>query len=247
VPGRLPAALALPALALALAACAGGDDDRPTAYAASSLKEALPAALGDDVVYAFAGSDDLALQIREGAPADLFAAASPRHPDELAGEGLCEAPVPFASNTLVVLVPAGDPAGVGGVEGLAGPEPLRLAIGQAGVPIGDYAREALDALGLSDALASNTVSDEPDAASIVAKVASGSADAGIAYATDAAAAGGGVEAYPLPEAADPTVVYTACAVVREGGDPAVGRELLDRLIGPEAQAALADAGFGRAP
>lgn len=246
MPTRPPVAIALVALSLLLAACGGGDA-RPAVYAASSLKQALPAALGDDVAYAFAGSDDLALQIREGAPADLLVAASPRHPRELAAEGRCETPVGFATNTLVVLVPEGDPAGVGGLDGLVRDEPLRLAVGQAGVPIGDYAREALAAAGLQRALATNAVSDEPDAASIVAKVASGSADAGIAYATDAAAADDRVDAHPLPPEVDPVVVYEACAVLRGGGDPATGRDLLARLLSPEAQAALAEAGFGPAP
>jgi len=244
VPTRALVAIAL--VALVVAACGGGDD-RPAVYAASSLKQALPAALGGDIAYAFAGSDDLALQIREGAPADLLAAASPRHPRELAAEGLCEAPVGFATTTLAVLVPKGDPAGVGGIDGLVRDEPLRLAVRQEGVPIGDYAREALAAAGLERALEANAVSDEPDAASIVAKVASGSADAGIAYATDAAAAADRVDAYPLPPEADPVVVYEACVVLRPDGDPTAGRDLLERLLSPAAQAALAEAGFGPAP
>lgn len=232
-----------------LIACGGGETPKghedATLYAAASLKEVLPVALGT-ATYSFAGSDTLALQIREGAPADLFVAASPRYPDELADESLCETPVGFATNTLALLVPAGNPRGIEGVEDLLRGGPYRLAIGDPSVPIGAYTREALDALDAEVMLERNTVSEEPDASSLVAKVALGSADAAIAYATDATRGDGKVEAIPLPPEADPTVVYTACVVAR-GDDTTEAQALLERLLGPDGQAALEEAGFGPAP
>jgi len=232
-------------LALPLAAC-GGSDDEPVVYAASSLKGVLPALpAADGVAFSFAGSDSLAEQIRAGAPADALVAASPREPDALAADGLCAAPVAFATNTLALIVPA-DAAAVGSVDDLRRGGPWTLAVGAPSVPVGAYAREALSALGADDALDRNTVSDEPDAAGVIAKVALGSADAGIAYATDAAASDR-VVAIPLPADAQPTVVYAACAVVRDGAPSAAGAAFVAALREPRAQDALAAAGFGRAP
>jgi molybdate transport system substrate-binding protein len=239
----LPLLLAL--AALPLAAC-GGTDDEPLVYAASSLKAVLPGLdAADGVAFSFAGSDSLARQIREGAPADALVAASPRYPDELAADGLCDAPVAFATNTLALIVPAADARVATLDDLLAGPE-LRLAVGAPEVPVGAYARAALAAAGADAALARNRVSDEPDAASIVAKVALGSADAGIAYATDAAASDD-VRAVPLPAAAQPTVVYAACAVIRDGAPSPAGTAFVAALLGDDAQARLTAAGFGGAP
>lgn len=233
-----------------LVACGGtkaADVESPaTVYAAASLKDVLPAALGD-ATYAFAGSDALALQIREGAPADLFVAASPRYPRELADEGLCEPPVEFASNTLALIVPAAEPAGIDGIGDLLDGGPYRLAIGAETVPIGDYTRAALANLDAEAVLGRNTVSLESDPPAIVAKVALGSADAGIVYATDARAADDRVRAIPLPPGASPTIAYTACVVKRPGAATDAAPALLDRLLGPEAQSALEEAGFGPAP
>lgn len=92
------------AAAAVLAACSGSDT--VTVYGASSLKQAL-AKIEESPNYSFAGSDQLAQQIENGAPADLFAAASPKYAGQLAAKGLCEEPVPFASNTLVIIVPSG--------------------------------------------------------------------------------------------------------------------------------------------
>jgi molybdate transport system substrate-binding protein len=237
--------LLLALLALPLAACGDTDDD-PLVYAASSLKGVLPElAAADGVAFSFAGSDSLTRQIREGAPADALVAASPRYPDELAADGLCAAPVAFATNTLALIVPAAGGPVATLDDLLAGPA-LRLAVGGPEVPIGAYARAALAAAGAEAALARNRLSEEPDAASIVAKVALGSADAGIAYATDAAASDD-VRALALPADAQPTVVYTACAIIRDGETSPAGSAFVAALLGDEAQARLRAAGFGGAP
>lgn len=242
---RRTALLLLALLALPLAAC-GGTGDEPLVYAASSLKEVLPELeAADGVAFSFAGSDSLARQIREGAPADALVAASPRHPGELAADGLCDAPVAFATNTLALIVPA-EGGRVATLDDLLAGSALRLAIGGPEVPVGAYAREALAAAGADAALARNRVSDEPDAASIVAKVALGSADAGIAYVTDAAASDD-VRAVKLPADAQPTVVYAACAVIRDGEASPAGTAFVAALLGDDAQARLGAAGFGGAP
>jgi molybdate transport system substrate-binding protein len=254
LPFVLRLGLALPVLlaVVVLAACGRGADDASsedsmaTVYAAASLKEVLPVALGD-ATYAFAGSDALALQIRQGAPADLFVAASPRYPDELAREGRCGEPVTFATNTLTLIVPADRSTGIAGVDDLLTGGPYRVAIGDPDVPIGAYTREALAAIDAEAVLTRNVVSEEPDPVSIVAKVALGSADAAIVYATDAMSAGDTVTAIPLPAGAEPTIRYRACIVTRRGANTAAARALLNRLTSPAAQAILAEAGFGPVP
>lgn len=232
-------------LVAALAAAGGCGSGELTVYGASSLKQVLPR-VEEGPAYSFAGSDALARQIRDGAPADLFAAASPRYPRELARDGLCESPVPFATNTLAVIVPArGSPVrSFGEFERLEG---ARLAIGEAAVPVGTYSQEVLDRAGSEAVLERNTVSDEQDAAGVVSKVALGSADAGLAYVTDARAAAGRVRAVRIPASAQPTVVYEACMVRRSGARSDQARAYLERLTGPEGQAALKEAGFGPAP
>lgn len=237
------------ALALPAAGC-GGDDtgqgaDRPTVYAASSLRAALPELL-PDARYAFGGSNQLRLQIERGAPADVLIAASPKDPRALAAAGRCTTPVPIASNELVLIVPrdARDP-----VRGIARLRRggLRLAVGAAGVPIGDYTRKLLRTAGAQAVLTRNTVSSEPSVASINAKVRLGSADAGFVYVTDARADGDAVRVVRLPRALQPVVRYAGCAV-RRGGRPAAAAETyLARLRSPAVQRRLRARGFGPPP
>lgn len=239
VKAAAPLALAL-AAALAGVGCAGGDSGELTVFAAASLREAFPR-IAPDARFSFAGSDELAVQLREGAPADVYAAASPALPRELAAEGVVEEPVVFATNRLVLLVPRGNPAGIRSVADLAG-EGVRLVVGTPGVPVGDYTRRALAELGRLDVL-ERVVSEESDVAGIVGKVALGEADAGFAYASDAAPAGEDVEVVELPEAAQPEVEY-AIAVVRGSDDRAEGQAFVERVLGPAGREALREAGFG---
>jgi molybdate transport system substrate-binding protein len=222
---------------------AGATPGPPTVYAASSLREALPA-LDPAARYSFAGSDQLRLQIERGAPADVFVSASAKDAEALRRAGRCAEPRVFASNRLVMLVPKGDPAGVKSVDGLRRGR-LRLAIGGAGVPIGEYTREVLRRLGLTRSLERHRVSDEANVAGITAKVGSGSADAGFAYVTDARAAGDRVGVIAIPASAQPPVRYAACAVRRAGARTAAATRYLDLLTGAAGQKVLARFGFGR--
>ncbi|MGH3032039.1 MAG: molybdate ABC transporter substrate-binding protein [Gaiellaceae bacterium] len=227
------------AAAATLAAC-GGDDGTLTVFAAASLREVFPR-IDANARYSFAGSDELAIQIREGAPADVYAAASPRYPAELAGEGLVEQPVVFATNRLVLVVPGDNPAGIGSVDDLAD-EGVRLVIAAAGVPAGDYTRQVLDALGREDVLA-RVVSEEADVKGVVSKVALGEADAGFVYATDVVPVEEDVEVIELPEEAQPEVEY-AVAVVRGSDSEREARAFVERLLGEAGREALRESGFG---
>ncbi|MBX5440015.1 MAG: molybdate ABC transporter substrate-binding protein [Solirubrobacteraceae bacterium] len=239
-----PLALAAAAVLAAAAPGCGGEDPARgdasgagaplTVLAAASLREALPA-IDPAPRYGFGSSGTLATQIRRGAPADVFLSASPDPPAALHAEGRCSAPVAFATNRLVLVVPRD-----GRVRGLddlrAGG--LRVAIGGPGVPAGDYARALLRQIGAEDVLAANRVSRERDVAGVAAKVAYGSADAGFAYATDARAAGDRVRTVPLPR--EQPARYALC-VVRDG--PAA-RAFVDAVRSPEGRAVLRAHGFG---
>lgn len=238
---RVVAALVVAALAVVTASCGSGGDEEPlTVFAAASLTDVLPA-LAPEARYSFAGSDHLAFQIAEGAPADVFAGAGSDEADDLHRMGLVSRPRVFATNTMVVVVPSANPARILRVADVARPG-VRLLLGDVGVPVGDYARATLDRLELRDALG-NVVSNEDDARSVVAKVALGEADAGLAYATDLRAAGGRVIAIPIPARAQPGVEYRV-AVVTASARPAEARRFVARLLSPEGRRALAAQGFG---
>jgi molybdate transport system substrate-binding protein len=240
------------ATVIALAGC--GDDSAVSntgkpqlvVSAASSLKEALTACAGDfrdaTVRLQFAGSDELAAQIRQGVPVDVFAAANTKLPDELAREGKLEEPVTFATNRLVLAVPRdGD---VDSLEGLERPG-IALVVGAEGVPVGDYTRAVLARLGAarSRAVLANVRSNEPDVKGIVGKLTQGAADAGFVYATDVRAAGGELRAIELPARLEPTATYGAGAVAASGQPDAAEAFIADLLAGG-CHDALLDAGFG---
>jgi molybdate transport system substrate-binding protein len=209
-------------------------------FAAASLAEVLPR-LDRTARYQFAGSDQLAFQIGEGAPADVFLAASPRYPDVLSARGLCSKPVAFATNTVVLIVPRANPARVRSVADLKR-DGIRLVIGAKGVPIGDYTRKLLSKLRLTSVLA-NVVSEETDVKLVVAKVALGEADAGFVYRTDVKPVGKKVLRIALPAAAQPTVQYELC-VPTATKHPGAARAFVRRVLSKDGRARLRAAGFG---
>lgn len=240
---RLLGLLLVAVLALGAAGCGDDDDssdEQITVLAAASLTDVFPVIDGGPT-YSFAASDTLATQIREGAPADVYAAANERLPAELFDEGLVEEPQTFATNKLVILVPAGNPQDIVNVADLRG-EGLRVVMADEGVPVGDYTREVLTNLDAAD-LVGAAVSQEDDVRAVTQKVALGEADAGFAYATDAIAVVEDVEAIELPAAAQPPIRY-GIAVVAESGRSEPARAFVEQVLGPDGRAALAEAGFG---
>jgi molybdate transport system substrate-binding protein len=209
-------------------------------FGAASLSEVLPR-FDRSARYQFAGSDQLAFQIGEGAPADLFLAASPKYPQDLYAQHRCSKPVTFATNTVVLVVPRANPARIRSVYDLRR-DGIKLVVGAKGVPIGDYTRRLLVNLGLTSVL-SNVVSEEDDVKLVVAKVALGEADAGFVYRTDVKPVGNRVLRIALPAAAQPTVAYQAC-VPTVSKQKAAARAYLRRLLGPAGRTRLREAGFG---
>jgi len=221
-------------------ACGGSDGDAPVeVYAAVSLAEVLPQ-IDPNARFSFAGSDDLAAQIREGATADVYAAASSKYPQELFEEGLVEEPVTFASNRLVLIVPRGNPAGIESVEDILQPD-TRLVVAAEGVPVGDYTRTVLETLGLSAAL-ENVVSYEDDVKGVAGKVALGEADAGFVYATDVTPVADRVLALELPDDAQPPIEYQVAVVVGTD-DEDEARAFVEALRSETGREALEQAGF----
>jgi molybdate transport system substrate-binding protein len=233
---------ALTALALAAPVAAQA---APRVFAAASLREAFPQ-IDSTPTYNFAGSNTLQLQIERGAPADVFASASPKEAQALFREGRCARPVTFATNVLVLLVPKSNPGRVRSVYSLRSGG-RRLAIGAAGVPVGDYTRLLLRRLRLSGILRNNTVSNETNVANVVSKVALGSADAGFAYVTDGRIASDRVRAIRLPRWAQPPVRYEICAVRRAGADSAGASAFIAKVRSQRGRGILKHAGFGLPP
>jgi molybdate transport system substrate-binding protein len=229
----------------------GGQQQRLIVSAAASMTEALEACAPDfgeaedtDVRLNFAGSDELAVQIRQGVKPDVYAAANTRLPDELYDEGLVEQPVEFATNEFVLAVPAG--SDVGSLDDLTEPG-VKIAIGSESVPIGSYTRETLAKLpdAQEQGILGNVRSNEPDVKGIVGKVSQGAADAGFVYVTDVNATDGVLKAIELPAAVEPEVA-SAASVIKGAKNPQDAQAFVDGLTnGPCAQA-FEDAGFGSA-
>ncbi len=231
---------------LVLLAAPAAAQAAPRVYAAASLREAFPQIDGAPT-YNFAGSNQLQTQIERGAPADVFASASPTEAQALFRAGRCTRPVTFATNIVVLLVPANNPAGIRSIYSLRSGPQRRLAVGTAGVPIGAYTRKLLARMRLSNILTRHIVSNEPNVTSITSKVALGSADAGFAYTTDARAAGNRVRQIRLPTWAQPPVRYQICAVRRQGADTAGAQAFINKVRGSFGRRVLKRNAFGLPP
>jgi len=195
-----------------------------------------------DVRLSFAGSDELAAQIRQGIEPDVYAAANTALPEALRKEALLGKPVRFASNKLVVALPAG--SRIGSIRDLAR-KGVTLAIGSASVPIGAYTRKALSRLPhrMSGAILANVRSNEPDVKGVVGKLTQGAVDAGFVYESDVQAARGPLRSLPLPPKLQPAVVYAA-GVVKGAREPERARRYLNGLLAGGCRDALTAAGFG---
>lgn len=210
-------------------------------FAAASLTSVFPQ-IDRSPRYEFAGSDQLALQLQQGAPADVYAAASPKFPELLYHGGLVQKPVVFATNKLVVIVPRSNPGHVKSVYDLRNAG-LKVVIGDTTVPIGTYTRQILDTLGVTADVIKNVVSQETDVKGIVAKVALGEADAGFVYATDARPVAKDVRAIALPGWAQPPIRYEL-AVVKASKHARAARAFVAEVLSKRGRALLRRAGFG---
>lgn len=245
------AVLALGAACLVgIAGCGGGSDnsDQLVVSAAASLDTAFNDyvdAAGIDAKMSFAGSDELAAQIRQGVKPDVYAAANTTLPDELHKEGLVGEPTVFATNTLVLAVP--QDSQIDSLDDLTKPD-TSIVMGDPSVPVGSYTREVLDHLPADqrNAIYDNVRSEEPDVSSISGKLTQGAADAGFVYITDVTATNGQLKAIQLPTGLQPNVAYGA-AVVTGAKNPDGARKFIDGLLNGDGATALKEAGFKPPP
>jgi molybdate transport system substrate-binding protein len=239
--------LATLAAATALVAGCGGSGGRPelVVSSAASLHSAFTAYASAFTAaklrFSFAGSDALAAQIEQGVRPDVFASANTSLPAKLYASGLVEQPVVFASNTLVVAVPA--KSKLTALEDVERPG-VRIAVGTPTVPIGAYTVTVLSRLPAAQrrSLQANVRDREPDVTGVVGKLTEGAVDAGFLYTTDVRATRGALRAITLPEQLQPRVGYAA-AVVKGSHHMAQAQAFISGLIRGAGQLDLLDAGF----
>jgi molybdate transport system substrate-binding protein len=229
---RLAAALSIALIVGGGAGCGGGNEEQLRVSAAASLQSAFEnyanaAFPSDEIRQSFAGSDQLAAQIEQGARPDVFASANTEYPQELYKKGLLEKPVVFTRNRLVLAVPAGRE--IRSLADVARPG-VSLVVGDPKVPVGDYTRQVLARLPDAEraAILGNVVSQEPDVTAIVGKLTEGAADAGFVYITDVRAAGSGVRAIALPAGLQPEVAY-GIGVLADAPNPELARRFVQGL------------------
>jgi molybdate transport system substrate-binding protein len=249
---RLLAALAVLSLAGCGTSAGGSDDDEVTGtvvvLAAASLTDVftdLGRQLESDhpgleVQFDFAGSSALATQLTQGAPADVFASADTDQMDVVTNNGLVSrAPTLFATNSLEIAVPPGNPAGITGLADLADPA-RTIALCAPEVPCGAAAEQVFDAAGLTGA--PDTL--EEDVKATLTKVQLGEVDAALVYRTDVRAAGDTVEGIEFPEAADVVNGYPICTLT-DAPNPAGALAFVQLVTSDAGQQALTAAGFAR--
>ncbi|HET6750165.1 MAG TPA: molybdate ABC transporter substrate-binding protein [Actinomycetes bacterium] len=246
---RLAAVLA--AASLVLAGC-GGDEPSGGGTAASpaelkvfaaasltaaftEIGERFTAAGGTKVTFNFAGSQALATQIQQAAPADVFASADTANMDKLAD--LVGTPQSFAGNQLQIVVEKGNPKGVQGLMDLANPD-LKVVLAAPDVPAGRYAAESLAKADVTV----EPVSQEDNVKAVVTKVSLGEADAGIVYVTDVTAGGDKVEGVDIPEELNVLATYPI-ATVKASRAQDQAQAFMDQVLSAEGQQVLKANGF----
>jgi molybdate transport system substrate-binding protein len=245
----------VPLVAALLATGCGGNDDASGAssgggspaeikvFAAASLTAAFTkigeqytaANNGTKVTFNFAGSQALATQIQQAAPADVFASADVPNVDKV--KDLVGAPKVFASNQLQIVVEQGNPKGVKTLDDLANPD-LKVVLAAPEVPAGKYAKQALDKAGVTV----KPVSEEDNVKAVVTKVSLGEADAGIVYVTDVTAGGDKVEGVDIPKEQNVTATYPI-AVVKASTHQSQAQAFMDLVLSDQGQQVLKSYGF----
>lgn len=252
-------------VALWLAGCSAGHPENTasashelTVFAAASLTDAFsdvaqafesrnPAV---QVVLNFAGSSQLAAQLRQGAVADLFAAANPAQMQATIEAGRIEAgtEVLFVSNRLTIVVPADNPAGITTLQGLARPG-VQLILAGKGVPVREYTDEVVATMtaDFQERFYSNLVSEEDNVRQVAAKVALGEADAGIVYTSDVTAdIASQVQQIAIPDAQNVVATYPV-APLADAPHPELAQRFIDFLLSEEGQSILSRWGFAPPP
>ncbi|RDI61529.1 molybdate ABC transporter substrate-binding protein [Nocardia pseudobrasiliensis] len=249
---RFAIVLTAAAVTAALAGCGsqdsgGSDRTTLTVFAAASLNKVFTdlgtkfeaAHPNTKVTFSFAGSSDLAAQLNQGAPADVFASADTANMDKAVNGGrITEKPENFATNVLTIVTPPGNPKHIAALSDLTQPG-LRLVVCAPQVPCGSATKKVSAAANV----ALKPVSEESAVTDVLAKVTSGEADAGLVYVTDAAGAGAKVGTVAFPESSGAVNTYPI-ATVADSKHAQLAHDFEALIAGPDGRAALAAAGFG---
>jgi molybdate transport system substrate-binding protein len=194
------------------------------------------------VTFAFDSSATLAQQAVGGAPADVLATADTKNMDKVTAEALTAAPpVAFASNTLEIAVPPGNPAHVASLTDLAAPG-VKVVVCAPAVPCGSAATKVEQAAGVDI----RPVSEEQSVTDVLGKVSAGEADAGLVYVTDVKGAGDGVQGITFPQSSAAVNSYPIAAL-KASRNAALADAFVRAVTGSAGQQVLAAAGFAKAP
>ncbi len=240
----------LAAVVVLAGGCAAHSGERTlTVLAAASLTESFDE-IGEQfeqqhpdvqVQFDYQGSSTLSEQIRQGRQADVFASADTENMDKVAQAGsVAGEPAVFAKNRLVIAVPKGNPAGISSLQDLSRPDPAVVTCSPE-VPCGAATQRAAEHAGTR----LQPDSEENDVKSVLRKVQSGSADAGLVYVTDARSAGDDVQAIDFPAAQEALNDYPI-AGLNEAEHPELASEFLDFVRSRAGQEVLTEHGFGAA-
>jgi molybdate transport system substrate-binding protein len=243
---------------LTLTGCASQKQVSLTVFAASSLTngfEEIATAFeeqhpGVEVLNSFASSSDLAVQITEGAPADVFASANEAQMQAVVEAGRINGqPIAFLTNQLTVIVPLDNPASIESAADLAKPG-VRLVLAAPGVPAREYSDQRIALMGdaaFQAAVYANLVSEEPNVRQVATKVALGEADAGIIYRSDITPdIADQVLQIEIPAEQNVIAIYPI-AVIKDSPNVALAQEFVDFVLSAEGQAILTKWGFGPKP
>ncbi len=236
--------VALLGAALVCASLAGGASAKRssgiTVFAGSSMTTVLPQ-IDSSNTYSFGSSTALGTQITNGAPADVLMSANTTVPAALFASGVVEKPVNFTRNTLAVVVPKGNPAGIKSIYDLT-KSGTKIAEAAATVPVGSYTVQVLNQMGINAAVQANVVTKETSDANVVAKVALGQVDAGFVYLTDYVIDPAHLSLIKVPAWAQPKITY-AMAVVTKSPNQAAAEAWMKRVLSPAGQAVFVKNGF----
>lgn len=229
-----------------LAGCGSSEGSTLTVFAAASLKGSFSRLAeefearnpGSKVLLNFAGSADLASQIIQGAPADVFASADAGNMAKVRAAGLLDGSTAFATNTLTIAVPAGNPASIRSFADLARPG-VRVVSCASQVPCG----AATDAIEAATGITLRSVSEESAVTDVLNKVTAGEADAGLVYVTDVRAARGKATGIPFAESERALNTYPI-ATLSSSRKRELAESFVSLVTGDDGRKILSDAGFG---
>jgi molybdate transport system substrate-binding protein len=211
-----------------------------TVFAGSSMTSVLPE-IGPGNTYSFGSTGTLAAQITNGAPADVLMGANRTTAASLYAAGIVEKPVNFTRNTLAVVVPKANPAGIKSIYDLAKPG-LKIDEAASSVPVGSYTVQVLNQMGLNAAVQANVVSQETSDANVVSKVALGQVDAGFVYLSDYAIDPTHLTLVKVPAWAQPKITYSM-AIVTKSPNQTAAQAWMNKILSPAGQAIFVKDGF----